>query len=144
MKITPAGKQDLALVHALEHVLFGHHAYPQFFFRQAFDCWPQGLLIAKEEDQITGYVLMATSDERNTHWIFSLAVDSQHRGKGIARLLVQAVLTKASAGSVVKLTVDPNNVPACKLYTSLGFKVLEREEDYFGDGEARLVMALAR
>ncbi|WP_394156943.1 GNAT family N-acetyltransferase [Vibrio campbellii] len=144
MKITPAGKQDLALVHALEHVLFGHHAYPQFFFRQAFDCWPQGLLIAKEEDQITGYVLMATSDERNTHWILSLAVDSQHRGKGIARLLVQAVLTKASAGSVVKLTVDPNNVPACKLYTSLGFKVLEREEDYFGDGEARLVMALAR
>ena len=144
MKITPAGKQDLASVHALEHVLFAHHAYPQFFFRQAFDCWPQGLLIAKEEDQITGYVLMATSDERNTHWILSLAVDSQHRGKGIARLLVQAVLTKASAGSVVKLTVDPNNVPACKLYTSLGFKVLEREEDYFGDGEARLVMALAR
>ncbi|MDK9771399.1 N-acetyltransferase [Vibrio sp. B181a] len=144
MKITPAGKQDLALVHALEHVLFGHHAYPQFFFRQVFDCWPQGLLIAKEEDQITGYVLMATSDERNTQWILSLAVDSQHRGKGIARLLVQAVLTKASAGSVVKLTVDPNNVPACKLYTSLGFKVLEREEDYFGDGEARLVMELAR
>ncbi|MCC8255196.1 GNAT family N-acetyltransferase [Vibrio campbellii] len=144
MKITPAGKKDLASVHALEHVLFGHHAYPQFFFRQAFDCWPQGLLIAKEEDQITGYVLMATSDERNTHWILSLAVDSQHRGKGIARLLVQAVLTKASAGSVVKLTVDPNNVPACKLYTSLGFKVLEREEDYFGDGEPRLVMALAR
>ena len=144
MKITPAGKQDLASLHALEHVLFGHHAYPQFFFRQAFDCWPQGLLIAKEEDQITGYVLMATSDEQNTHWILSLAVDSQHRGKGIARLLVQAVLTKASAGSIVKLTVDPNNVPACKLYTSLGFKVLEREEDYFCDGEARLVMALAR
>ena len=80
MKITPAGKQDLASAHALEHVLFGHHAYPQFFFRQAFDCWPHGLLIAKEEDQITGYVLMATSDEQNTHWILSLAVDSQHRG----------------------------------------------------------------
>lgn len=143
MKITLAGKQDLASVHALEHVLFGHHAYPQFFFRQAFDCWPQGLLIAKEEDQIAGYVLMATSDEQNIHWILSLAVDSQHRGKGIARLLVEEALTKASAGSVVKLTVDPNNVPACKLYTSLGFKVLEKEEDYFGDGEARLVMALA-
>ena len=144
MKITPAGKQDLASVHALEHVLFGHHAYPQFFFRQAFDCWPHGLLIAKEEDQITGYVLMATSDEQNTHWILSLAVDSQHRGKGIARSLVKNAIVKASSGSVIKLTVDPNNVPACKLYTSLGFKVLEKEEDYFGDGEPRLVMALAR
>ena len=144
MKITPAGKQDLASAHALEHVLFGHHAYPQFFFRQAFDCWPHGLLIAKEEDQITGYVLMATSDEQNTHWILSLAVDSQHRGKGIARSLVKNAIVKASSGSVIKLTVDPNNVPACKLYTSLGFKVLEKEEDYFGDGEPRLVMALAR
>ena len=117
MKITPAGKQDLASAHALEHVLFGYHAYPQFFFRQAFDCWPQGL---------------------------SLAVDGQHRGKGIARSLVKNAIVKASSGSVIKLTVDPNNVPACKLYTSLGFKVLEKEEEYFGDGEARLVMALAR
>ncbi|MFV8450275.1 GNAT family N-acetyltransferase [Vibrio campbellii] len=144
MKITQAGKKDLASVHALEQVLFGHHAYPQFFFRQAFDCWPQGLLIAKEEDQITGYVLMATSDEQNTHWILSLAVDSQHRGKGIARSLVENAIAKVSSGSIVKLTVDPNNAPAYKLYNSLGFKVLEKEEDYFGDGEARLVMALAR
>ncbi|OQQ04697.1 GNAT family N-acetyltransferase [Vibrio campbellii] len=144
MKITPAGKKDLASVHALEHVLFGHHAYPQFFFRQVFDCWPQGLLIAKEEDQIAGYVLMATSDEQNTHWILSLAVDSQHRGKGIARSLVENAIAKVSSGSIVKLTVDPNNAPAYKLYTSLGFKVLEKEEDYFGDGEPRMVMALAR
>ncbi|MGR5212320.1 GNAT family N-acetyltransferase [Vibrio rotiferianus] len=143
MELVITQKSDLDAIFQLEQKLFGHHAYPQFFFRQAFDCWPQGLLIAKEEDQITGYVLMATSDEQNIHWILSLAVDSQHRGKGIARLLVEEALTKASAGSVVKLTVDPNNVPACKLYTSLGFKVLEKEEDYFGDGEARLVMALA-
>ena len=144
MELVITQKSDIDAIFKLEQKLFGHHAYPLFFFRQAFDCWPHGLLIAKEEDQITGYVLMATSDEQNTHWILSLAVDSQHRGKGIARLLVQAVLTKASAGSVVKLTVDPNNVPACKLYTSLGFKVLEKEEDYFGDGEPRMVMALAR
>ncbi|WP_440887526.1 GNAT family N-acetyltransferase [Vibrio sp. WZ-1] len=144
MELVITQKSDLDAIFQLEQKLFGHHAYPRFFFRQAFDCWPQGLLIAKEEEQIKGYVLMATSDEQNTHWILSLAVDSQHRGKGIARLLVEAALTKASAGSVVKLTVDPNNAPAYKLYTSLGFKVLEKEEDYFGDGEPRLVMALAR
>jgi ribosomal protein S18 acetylase RimI-like enzyme len=144
MELVITQKSDLDAIFQLEQKLFGHHAYPRFFFRQVFDCWPQGLLIAKEEEQINGYVLMATSDEQNTHWILSLAVDSQHRGKGIARLLVEAALTKASAGSVVKLTVDPNNAPAYKLYTSLGFKVLEKEEDYFGDGEPRLVMALAR
>ncbi|MGR5234614.1 GNAT family N-acetyltransferase [Vibrio rotiferianus] len=144
MELVITQKSDLDAIFQLEQKLFGHHAYPQFFFRQAFDCWPQGLLIAKEEDQITGYVLMATSDEQNTHWILSLAVDSQHRGKGIARSLVENVIAKASSGSIVKLTVDPNNTPAYKLYTSLGFKVLEKEEDYFGDGEPRLVMALAR
>ncbi|WP_045461738.1 GNAT family N-acetyltransferase [Vibrio hyugaensis] len=144
MKIIAVEKQDLVALYQLENDLFGHHAYPGFFFRQAFDCWQNGLLIAKEDDQIAGYVLMAQSDEQNTHWILSLAVDSQHRGKGIARSLVENVIAKASLGSIVKLTVDPNNAPAYKLYTSLGFKVLEKEEDYFGDGEPRLVMALAR
>ncbi|MGR5057702.1 GNAT family N-acetyltransferase [Vibrio rotiferianus] len=144
MELVITQKSDIDAIFKLEQKLFGHHAYPQFFFRQSFDCWPQGLLIAKEEDQITGYVLMATSDEQNTHWILSLAVDSQHRGKGIARSLVENVIAKASSGSIIKLTVDPNNAPAYKLYTSLGFKVLEKEEDYFGDGEPRLVMALAR
>ncbi|CAH1558496.1 GNAT family N-acetyltransferase [Vibrio rotiferianus] len=144
MELVITQKSDIDAIYKLEQKLFGHHAYPPFFFRQAFDCWPQGLLIAKEEDQITGYVLMATSDEQNTHWILSLAVDSQHRGKGIARSLVENAIAKASSGSIVKLTVDPNNAPAYKLYTSLGFKVLEKEEDYFGDGEPRLVMALAR
>ncbi len=144
MKITSAEKQDLVALYELEHKLFGHHAYPRFFFRQAFDCWQQGLVVSKHGEQVTGYVLMAQSDEQNTHWILSLAVDSQHRGKGIARSLVENVITKASSGSVIKLTVDPNNAPAYKLYTSLGFKVLEKEEDYFGDGEPRLVMALAR
>ena len=79
------------------------------------------LLVAKEEGQIAGYVLMATSDEQNTQWILSLAVDATHRGKGVARLLVDKVLSKVETGSVVKLTVDPDNIPAFRLYSSLGF-----------------------
>ncbi len=49
MQITSADKNDLAALYTLEHKLFGHHAYPQFFFRQAFDCWSQGLLVLKKK-----------------------------------------------------------------------------------------------
>ncbi len=87
---------------------------------------------------------MATSDEQNTQWILSLAVDATHRGKGVARLLVDKVLSKVETGSVVKLTVDPDNIPAFKLYSSLGFVVVAEEDNYFGDQEPRLVMQLAR
>ncbi len=144
MKIIAVEKQDLVALYLLENDLFGHHAYPGFFFRQAFDCWQNGLLIAKEDDQIAGYVLMAQSDEAKTHWILSLAVGSEYRGKGIARLLVEQVLNQVNVSDLVKLTVDPNNAPACRLYRSLGFEVVKEEANYFGDGEARLVMQLTR
>jgi ribosomal-protein-alanine N-acetyltransferase len=44
----------------------------------------------------------------------------------------------------VDLVTHPQNDIALKLYTSLGFKVESREENYFGDGEPRLVLVLAR
>ncbi|MGR5132530.1 GNAT family N-acetyltransferase [Vibrio alfacsensis] len=142
MKVTPAEKMDLNPVYELEKSLFGHHAYPEFFFRQAFDCWGSGFLVAKEEARVVGYVLMAASSENNTQWILSLAVDSSYRGKGIARSLVEHVLAIATTGTLVKLTVDPNNAPAYQLYCSLGFIAVEEEENYFGDDDARLVMQL--
>lgn len=144
MRIAAANKEDLNALYLLERNLFGHHAYPRFFFRQAFDCWKSGLVVAKEDEQIAGYVLMAKSDEKGTHWILSLAVDTQHRGKGIARLLVEQVLNQVKVGELIKLTVDPNNVPACQLYCSLGFIVKENEANYFDDDEPRLVMQLTR
>ncbi|EJB1796632.1 GNAT family N-acetyltransferase [Vibrio parahaemolyticus] len=144
MDILSARKEDLAAVYALENKLFGEHSYPQFFIRQAYDCWGQSLLVAKEGEAVAGYVLLTTSNVAKHYWIMSLAVNSEFRGRGIARLLVERVMAPLAEGSSVKLTVDPLNQPALSLYQSMGFTILEEEANYFGDEESRLVMEFVK
>lgn len=115
-----------------------------FSFGKLFDCWGESLLVAKEGEQVAGYILLTTSTNAHQYWIMSLAVDIQHRGKGIARSLLENVIASLTLGSSVKLTVDPKNQPALSLYLSLGFKTLEEEAHYFGDEESRLVMELVK
>jgi ribosomal protein S18 acetylase RimI-like enzyme len=38
------------------------------------------------------------------------------------------------------LVVHPDNIGAIKLYNSLGFETESLKENYFGDGEPRLIM----
>ncbi|MGY0193861.1 GNAT family N-acetyltransferase [Leptothrix sp. BB-4] len=64
--------------------------------------------------------------ERTSHkgTLFGMYVAPGHRNRGLARLLVQAVLAKARdvPGLVlVQLTVTEGNQPATKLYESCGF-----------------------
>ncbi|MFS1933928.1 GNAT family N-acetyltransferase [Vibrio splendidus] len=142
MNVVYAEKQELADIHQLELALFGDHAYPLFFFRQVFDCWGKGLLIAKQESNVAGYVLMTPTDKPQEYWILSLAVDGQFRGMGVGRSLMEQALATLPEESKVLLTVDPNNASACALYSSMGFVTIKEEENYFGDDEARLVMQL--
>ena len=81
--------KELAEIYQLEHASFGNHAYPQFFIRQAFDCWGKGLLVAKQDSKIAGYALTTTTDKHNEIWVLSLAVDPNYRGMGIGRKPMQ-------------------------------------------------------
>ncbi|WP_236689259.1 hypothetical protein [Photobacterium angustum] len=47
-KIRQAEKSALTAMYQLERELFGDHCYPDFLFRQAYDCWPSGLLVAAQ------------------------------------------------------------------------------------------------
>jgi RimJ/RimL family protein N-acetyltransferase len=61
--------------------------------------------------------------QRHKAHLFSMYVDASHRGSGLARQLVETVITAArGAGAVVlHLTVTVGNVPAQRLYRRLGF-----------------------
>ena len=142
MNVVCAEKQDLANIYQLERALFGEHAYPLFFFRQAFDCWGKGLLVTKQDSQVAGYVLMTPTDKQQEYWVLSLAVDADYRGMGIGRSLMQQAIDILPQDSKILLTVDPNNSSACELYLSMGFVTVKEESNYFGDDEPRLVMQL--
>lgn len=139
--IRPVLKSDLFAVYQLEQAIFGEHSYPDFFFRQGFDCWPEQFLVAVDEDNLLqGYLLSAQSSDPTFMWILSVAVSEDARGKGLGKRLMQRCLAELPAAvERVCLTVEPSN-PAHGLYQHLGFVDSAFEADYFGAGADRVVM----
>lgn len=129
---------DLADIYHIEQELFGEHAYPYFVLRQYYDCHSEGFLVAEENGQVVGYVLHARGHQQAESWILALGIRSAVQGQGIGKQLMEMCLS--STRTDVKLTVDPENQNACRLYQKLGFELLVHDDAYFGEGEARWVM----
>jgi ribosomal protein S18 acetylase RimI-like enzyme len=78
-----------------------------------------------EEGQIAGNVTVTQSSHWSDRWIISnVAVARAHRGRGIARSLMNAALDliRQWHGKVVTLQVRDDNAPALHLYETIGFQ----------------------
>jgi ribosomal protein S18 acetylase RimI-like enzyme len=78
-----------------------------------------------EEGQITGNVTVTQSSHWSDRWIISnVAVAKTHRGRGIARSLMNAALDliRQWRGKIVTLQVRDDNAPALRLYQTIGFQ----------------------
>jgi ribosomal-protein-alanine N-acetyltransferase len=69
--------------------------------------------------------------------ILTLAVARSHRGQGLGRQLMEAVMRRlyADRAEVLFLEVDERNRPAIALYRRLGFAEVGRRPGYYRDGQ---------
>ena len=79
-------------------------------------------LVYMEGDEVVGYVA-AEMQSAGSGYIDYLGVRSDHRGRGVGRVLVQAATDRLNelGATSVNLTVRESNVAARALYDSLGF-----------------------
>jgi len=77
-------------------------------------------------------------------YISDLVVDPRFQSRGIARESLTRVLDELKDYKRIDLVTHPDNKAAIGLYQSLGFVIESRKENYFGDGEPRLVLALQK
>jgi ribosomal protein S18 acetylase RimI-like enzyme len=72
---------------------------------------------------LIGLQIRSGAKQRHKAFLFSMYVDAAHRGTGLARQLVEAVITAArEAGAIVlQLSVAADNAPAQRLYRRMGF-----------------------
>lgn len=96
----------------------------------------------KTNNLVVGSIAYAEKSPERVY-ISGIIVIPQYQGKGIATDAMRQVMAKYPAVARIDLVTHPEN-PALKLYQSLGFKVEDKKENYFGDGEPRLVLALVR
>lgn len=78
--------------------------------------------------------------EDGSCYISNMAVGPAHRGQGIARAALEFLLDKCGNAWRIDLVTHPENFRSIPLYESFGFVIESRIEDYYGDGEPRVVM----
>lgn len=95
----------------------------------------------KIDDKIIGSTeyQIKSSDEA---YLSGLVILPEFQGKGIARKAIEFRLEKIKDMKRIWVVTHPENKKILKLYESLGFKVESRKENYYGDGEPRLVLSL--
>ena len=96
-------------------------------------------LITKDEVLVGNISYQIKED--GTVYISGLAVDPKYQRQGIAREALNKVLKENENAHRVELVTHPHNTPAIILYLSLGFLIEKWFDNYFGDGEPRILLA---
>lgn len=77
-------------------------------------------------------------------YISGLVISPTFQGQGVAREVLTNLLAELKDVKRIDLVTHPDNHAALQLYQSLGFVIESRKENYYGDGEPRLVLVLSR
>jgi [ribosomal protein S18]-alanine N-acetyltransferase len=130
--VLPAGTGDAALLAALHAAAFRRGWSVEEFERLLIE--PNVVADrAMAGTRLAGFVISRLAADQAE--ILSVAVAARHRGRGLARKLLDVHLGRlASYGiSSVFLEVDEGNTPARRLYAGLQFAQVGRRESYYVD-----------
>ena len=146
-QIRLATSSDLDPLIALENRTFSSDKLSRRSLRHFLRGQHSRCLVAEQEQQIIGYILLLFRRGSSLARIYSLAVDAAHRGQGIARLLMRAGEAAALERRrlYLRLEVREDNAAAIALYLADGYVLFDQEAGYYEDGATalRLEKALA-
>ena len=121
----------VASVAELEKTCFGTEAWSERSVASELTNQLSLWLVALEEDAVAGYVGSQTvMDETD---MMNVAVHPDHRRKGIAEALVNALVEalKEKGSHCLTLEVRASNAPAIGLYEKLGFRQVGLRKNYY-------------
>jgi ribosomal protein S18 acetylase RimI-like enzyme len=134
-QIRPADLDDLDELIALENVSFGTDKLSRRSFRHWITAEHRVLLVTESDNVVIAYILIIYHPGTRLARIYSLAVDNQHRGEGLAKALILAGEQAAHEDGrlYLRLEVSVDNIAAIKLYESLGYQKFGIYRDYYQD-----------
>lgn len=95
--------------------------------------------LIEKDGKVVGYISYEIKSEKHAY-LGDLVIDPEYQGQGFGREALTRVLKELEMMERIDLTVHPENSTALQLYLSLGFQIESRGENYYGDGEPRLVL----
>jgi len=82
----------------------------------------------RADDVVVGHVMWGYDPDDEAHWVGGLVVDAPRQGEGLGRAAMAVLLKWLTAKPDcvrVRLSYQPENVAARKLYAALGFAELD-------------------
>ena len=101
------------------------------------------IFIIELDNQAVGKVAYEMKSADHVY-IKGLVIRSSFQRQGIGREAMRIILKELEPVKKIELVTHPENIPAIRLYESLGFHIESRIENYFGDGEPRVRMVLEK
>jgi dTDP-4-amino-4,6-dideoxy-D-galactose acyltransferase len=100
----------------------------KYWIKKAFE--QKEVIIEGQEGRIKGMVTVETNIP--TAKIGLIAVDSIHRGQGVAQKLLHAATQHAHSKGChhLQVSTQANNIPACNLYQNAGFALVDSDYIY--------------
>lgn len=140
--LRPATPDDAVVFLELEKSVDGAKTYSPTLTKEEYleELKTDKIFLIEIGGETVGSVMYEIKSPEHAY-ISGLVVSPKFQGKGIAREAMTRVLEDLKNYKRIDLVTHPENKPAIKLYESLGFKIESQIENYFGDGEPRVVMA---
>ena len=141
-----ANEEDIMELLLIEQTTVGLKTYSAMLEQSEWeDAIKNGpvFLVKNSEEENIGYVSYELKSN-NHAYISGIVIVPKFQGQGLAKRIMNHVLEEIHVIKRIDLVTHPDNIKAIKLYESLGFTIESRKENYFGDGEPRVTMALER
>lgn len=120
---------------------FPDYPYDKKVFLALYYYQPELFIVAECDSKIVGYACGFISKNGCGH-LASIAVDKQHRKRGIGSMLLVSFEEKVSSLGLrcIELEVSEDNVEAIRFYEKRGYKFLKVLPNYYPDGKNALFM----
>jgi ribosomal-protein-alanine acetyltransferase len=145
LHIRIATEADLEQIMQIEKACFANDAWSKSNMKSELLAPHTTYVVAEEDHALIGYAGFSKLANSTSSDIQTIAVSESHRGLGIGRSLLESLLAfaKEQKAKEVFLEVREDKPTPQSLYSSLGFKAIDRRENYYQpDGVAAIVMRL--
>ena len=136
MLIRNGTHDDLDQLVKLEREAFTVHAWSPKKIQSCLES-KNAVWVATKETLIVGFIIHDPTDQGTE--IINLVVSPEHRRKGVAKALLQHIITYMGAKLCFSLHVAMDNQGAYKLYRKFGFRTLGIDKGYYHGDDAYIM-----
>lgn len=140
IELSKATIEDADVLLEIEKTTKGLGVYSGYYTQEKIIDWikTEVVFLIQKGGVVAGSISYEIKD-RNHVYISGLVVKPEFQKMGIARAAMNLLADRFKNVEKFSLVVHPDN-HAVNLYESLGFKKDSVVDNYFGDGEPRLIM----